>query len=142
MNRTSPLILGSLLSICILFTGCESNNEDNLISAEIDPSSVNELLNDKYTVVIDVRTVDEYNSGHLSDAVNIPLSRLQKSIRENEEITPDDEIIVYCRSGRRSMNAYEILNELGYSNVKSMSGGIIKWTSLGYKTCSGINMTC
>jgi rhodanese-related sulfurtransferase len=142
MNRTSALFVGSLLSICILFTGCENNNEDDLVSAEIDPSSVNELINDKYTVLIDVRTADEYNSGHLSDAVNIPLSRLQKSIRENEEITPDDEIIVYCRSGRRSMNAYHILNELGYLNVKSMEGGIIKWASLGYKTCTGLNMTC
>ena len=49
----------------------------------------------------------------------------------------DDEIILYCRSGKRSTRAYEILKELGYSNVKSLYGGIVHWIEDEYPVEEG-----
>lgn len=66
--------------------------------------------------VIDVRTAQEYEQGHLETAVNIPYTEIGEKIAghvSNEE----EKIIVYCRSGRRSTIAKQTLESLGYTNV-------------------------
>jgi len=70
---------------------------------------------------IDVRSVDEYQSGHVSQAVHIPHTEIATRI---EEVTRDKdaEIFVYCRSGRRSGIARETLIDLGYTNVVNAGG--------------------
>ena len=76
-------------------------------------------------VVLDVRTQEEFDEKHIPGAILIP----DYEIREKaEEILKDKNqlILVYCRSGRRSKNAAEILVELGYKNIKEF-GGIIDW---------------
>ena len=75
-------------------------------------------------LVLDVRTQEEYDQGHIPGAVCLP----------NEEITSDmpvvfdkdTEILLYCRSGRRSAEALEKLKEMGYTNVSDL-GGILDW---------------
>lgn len=76
-------------------------------------------------VILDVRTQEEFDEKHIPGAILIP----DYEIREKaEEILKDKNqlILVYCRSGRRSKNAAEILVELGYKNIKEF-GGIIDW---------------
>lgn len=70
---------------------------------------------------IDVRSAGEYQSGHVSQAVNIPHTEIAMRI---EEVTRDKdaEILVYCRSGRRSGIARETLLNLGYTNVVNLGG--------------------
>ena len=70
---------------------------------------------------IDVRSAQEYESGHVSSAVNIPYTEIVARI---DEVTEDKEalIYVYCRSGRRSGIAKETLEEAGYSNVVNLGG--------------------
>ena len=75
----------------------------------------------KDVVIIDVRTESEYKSGHLKEAVNVPVSEISSI-----EYDKDTKIIVYCRSGSRSANAAKMLSEMGYSKVLDM-GGIINW---------------
>ena len=76
-------------------------------------------------VILDVRTVEEYNSGHIVNAINIPNEIIYEQV---ESILTDKEqvILVYCRSGRRSKEASSKLVELGYINVLEF-GGIIDW---------------
>ena len=76
-------------------------------------------------IILDVRTQEEYDEGHIPDAILIPDTEVEN--RAEEEL-PDKEqlILVYCRSGRRSKLAAQILADLGYSNVKEF-GGIIDW---------------
>ena len=70
---------------------------------------------------IDVRTVEEFNSGHVSAAVNIPYTEIAARI---EEVTGDRDgaIYVYCRSGRRSGIARETLVAQGFTNVTNIGG--------------------
>jgi phage shock protein E len=70
---------------------------------------------------IDVRTVDEYNSGHVSEAVNIPYTEIAEGI---SRLTGDKDasIYVYCRSGRRSGVAKDTLESLGYTQVVNAGG--------------------
>ena len=68
------------------------------------------------SVVIDVRTKQEYDQGHLKNAVNIPYDEIKGKIK-NHVKDINENIIVYCRSGRRSGIAKKNLDDMGYKNV-------------------------
>ena len=76
-------------------------------------------------IIIDARTQEEYDEGHISGAILIPeyeiVNRAEKELSDKNQL-----ILVYCRSGRRSKIAAEELVKLGYTNVKEF-GGIIDW---------------
>lgn len=76
-------------------------------------------------VILDVRTEEEFAQGHIPGAILIPDYEIRE---EAESSLPDKDalILVYCRSGRRSKNAAQILLELGYTNIREF-GGIIDW---------------
>ena len=76
-------------------------------------------------VIIDARTQEEYDQGHIPGAVLIPYGEIA-DCAEKELSDKDQLILVYCRSGRRSKIAAEELVKLGYTNVKEF-GGIIDW---------------
>lgn len=77
------------------------------------------------SVILDVRTLDEYNEGHIEGAVLLTDNELEEKA---ESTLPDKEatILVYCRSGRRSASAARELINMGYTNVYDF-GGIIDW---------------
>lgn len=77
---------------------------------------------DKLTV-IDVREVEEFESGHIKGARNIPLSGLNNRL---DEFNQDEEYFLICRSGRRSANACEILENQNI-NVTNVEGGMLAW---------------
>ena len=76
-------------------------------------------------IIIDARTQEEYDEGHIPGAILIPeyeiADRAEKDLPDKDQL-----ILVYCRSGRRSKIAAEELVKLGYTNVKEF-GGIIDW---------------
>ena len=76
-------------------------------------------------VLLDVREKDEYDAGHIPGAILIPHEEISERA-ENIIVNKDVQILVYCRSGRRSKIASEALLELGYTNIKEF-GGIIDW---------------
>jgi sulfur-carrier protein adenylyltransferase/sulfurtransferase len=99
---------------------------------EVDPAEVNELI-DEGVAVIDVRETDEVAAGHLPGAKHIPRGYLESRI---EGVVPDRDahVILYCASGNRSAYAARTLKEdLGYTNVSSMTGGITLWKDRGYE---------
>ena len=76
-------------------------------------------------IILDVRTQEEYDQGHIPGAIVI--SHEQIAEKAEEMLTDKDQLIlVYCRSGRRSKLAAQILAELGYTNIKEF-GGILDW---------------
>ena len=76
-------------------------------------------------IILDTREQDEFDEGHIAGAILIPYTEIENKA---EEMLPDKDaqILVYCRSGRRSKIAAESLSKLGYTNVKEF-GGIIDW---------------
>lgn len=73
------------------------------------------------TIWLDVRTLSEYESGHIEGAIHLPHTNVTEqasSLLPNK----DDEILVYCRSGGRAGKAETLLKKLGYSNVKNIGG--------------------
>lgn len=77
---------------------------------------------------VDVREPDEWAEGHIPGAVHIPLGSLPGRAGELDAERP---VVVVCRSGVRSLAGTEILLDAGFSDAKSMAGGMIDWTEAG-----------
>tara|TARA_Y100000022_G_C12927856_1_gene230256 strand:+ start:106 stop:426 length:321 start_codon:yes stop_codon:yes gene_type:complete len=73
----------------------------------------------KAEVIIDVRTIDEYKSGHIESALNIEWQSIDEI---NDSIAKDEKIYLYCRSGNRSGKARNILINMGYKDVINLGG--------------------
>ena len=84
--------------------------------------------------VIDVRTVGEFQAGHIVGALNIPLDQIEQGISEVKGIRPDSKILLYCRSGRRSALAASILGGRGFKQV--VDGGGIEPLARSLKHCT------
>lgn len=83
-----------------------------------------EMINQQEVVLLDVRTQEEYDAGHIPDALLIPLSELELRL---DELNPTDHILIYCRSGIRSAEAASILVANDFTHVYNMVGGILEW---------------
>ena len=107
------------------------------IKAEIDevsPTEAARLLESvNPPLLVDVREQDEWDEGHLPDALHIPRGSLESRI---EQAAPDHEtsIVVYCAVGARSAFAAKTLQEMGYTSVVNLDGGIVEWKRSGLST--------
>jgi len=112
------------------------HDDDVLAEHEIYPGAVAEKIkNGEDIILLDVRTLEEYTEVHLENALLLPVEKLSKDTLEQiglGESAKDKEIILYCRSGARSQVAYNIMDSLGYTNIKSVAGGMIHWQEDNY----------
>ncbi len=79
-------------------------------------------------LLLDVRTPEEFASGHIPGAVNISVDALAQRLSEVPQEAP---VVVYCRSGNRSNQATQILDQAGYTQIYDL-GGIVTWAEQGY----------
>ncbi len=94
--------------------------------AEISPQQAVEIVENSNAIIIDVRTQEEWDAGHIPGAIHIPLSEVKDRIDEFKAYEGQP-IVMQCRSGRRSATAGKILVEAGYADVSTLTGGIIAW---------------
>lgn len=78
-------------------------------------------------LLVDVRTADEFASGHIPGAINIPVDQVGQRLAE---FPTDQPIVLYCRSGNRSAQAANTLAAAGYTNLYDL-GGIVQWQAAG-----------
>ena len=83
------------------------------------PGELESILANKKYKLIDVRTIPEFDNGHVKNAKNIPLHELLQRI---DKVAPnkDRPLLLYCRSGSRSGHAKKVLEEKGYTNVMNL----------------------
>lgn len=79
------------------------------------------------TVILDVRTPQEYQEGHIPGAVNINIQD-PDFMDELDELAPDKTYLVYCRSGVRSAKACQMMGSQGFEKLYNLDGGILEWT--------------
>lgn len=80
--------------------------------------------NGNNVVLLDVREYHEYDIANIEDSVLIPLGELPDRM---DELNPEDEIVIHCHHGSRSMRATQFLKDQGFKNVKNLAGGIDEW---------------
>ncbi|MDF2474445.1 MAG: Rhodanese domain protein [Anaerocolumna sp.] len=126
MKKISLIILLIGITMTIL-AGCSAKEESsNPTPQKTTAEEAKEMMdNNSDIIILDVRTTEEYNAGHIENAILIPDYEIAEKA---EEVLTDKsaEILVYCRSGNRSASASLSLTELGYTNVYDF-GGIINW---------------
>jgi rhodanese-related sulfurtransferase len=126
-NKT---IISSLVSVflAVLLVSCANGQANKTV---LEPTAFADSLKAKPgAVLMDVRTVEEYESGHLADAKNIcwTCPGFESEVASVEKTKP---VFVYCAVGGRSAQAVSKLRELGYQNVYDLKGGIRAWHSKG-----------
>ncbi len=126
---------GNHLALVITFFGLAAALAWNLFFDPVAKSAVTPLqgtamINHDNAVVLDVRSIAEFNKGHVVNAVNIPLNGLAKQLQQLEKYK-DRPIIVACRSGSRSATAAKMLMKQGFSRVHNLRGGMMAWENAG-----------
>ena len=119
-----------LLSIMFLFSCGNTNSQ---IIEDVNTENFHQLIEKGDGIIIDVRTSQEFNSGHIIDATNIDF--YSDDFTDKLKIVRKDvPIYVYCRSGGRSSSAADKMEKLGFTKLYNMIGGIGSWQSEGYET--------
>ena len=117
-----------LLLAVMLLTACgqDKENDQGAVYMNITAEEAKQIMDSEESyIILDVRTQEEYDQGHIPGAIVISHEEIAEKAKE--VLTDKDQLIlVYCRSGRRSKIAAEALVELGYTNIKEF-GGIIDW---------------
>jgi rhodanese-related sulfurtransferase len=91
------------------------------------------LMNKKDSLVLDVRTAEEFSQGHILGARNIPFDELEGRLKEIDRYK-DKPIVVSCSTGNRAGTAAGVLRKHGFTNVVNLSGGIAAWRQAGLPT--------
>ena len=111
-----------------MLTACgqDKENDQGAVYVNITAEEAKQIMDsEEGYIILDVRTQEEYDQGHIPGAIVISHEEIAE--KAEEVLTEKDQLIlVYCRSGRRSKIAAEALAELGYTNIKEF-GGIIDW---------------
>jgi adenylyltransferase/sulfurtransferase len=113
------------------FCGVPANDHEQAVEEQVDPLEITALqlqdrLKANHLQLVDVREPHEWEICHIDGAQLIPLKEIEG---RSPELNRDNEIILYCKGGVRSMKALKVLKEQGFSNLKSLRGGITAWSN-------------
>lgn len=97
---------------------------------DVNAAQAEEMMKNEEVVVLDVRTPDEWNKGHLEGATHINFYD-DNFEQEVAKLPKDKEYVVYCHSGGRSAKAVQMMKESGFEQVHNLQGGIIAWEKEG-----------
>lgn len=131
MNKSIYILLIIIVSVVVVGVIFMLNKQDKNTNNEttikhVSMHDIVKIMNENTNyIILDVRTVAEYNDGHIPNAICIPNETINGDIIDK---LPNKEqlILIYCRSGNRSKQAAEKLKNLGYTNLVEF-GGIIDW---------------
>ena len=141
-SKTRRAVLAVFAVLCMLLTACgngtsssESTQSEVRTTTASAAANYQQITQEKAKemmqaedghIIVDVRRQDEYDSGHIPDAILIPNESI--GTEQPKELPDLDQVIlIYCRSGRRSKEASQKLADMGYTNIYEF-GGIIDWT--------------
>ncbi len=88
---------------------------------------ISKFQSDENAVILDVRTPEEFETSRIPNSKNIDFYNPQNFMLEIEKLDKDNSYYVYCRTGVRSANSCQLMNELGFDKVYNLLGGIVEW---------------
>ena len=132
-TKSSKFTITLYLMLIFMVVTCSESSDSSKLAPEEFESKLSALNNEQ---LVDVRTPQEYNSGHLAEAININ----SQDEDFNEQLSKLDKTkptFVYCAAGvegGRSNTAAKMLKELGFDEIYELEGGITSWTNAGKET--------
>lgn len=124
------LVNALLLLLTLFLASCSQTATTGATVQSISPQAYQDQFgaSNASHFLIDVRTPEEFASGHIAGAINIAVDTLDQHL---SEVPKDQPVVVYCHSGNRSAQATQILQNAGYSQVYDL-GGVVQWQQAGY----------
>jgi rhodanese-related sulfurtransferase len=120
-QKFSNLIVIVFASAVLFLAGCGLSDLPS-----VSPKEASAMFNDKKAIIVDVREDNEWKEGHIAGAIHIPLAQVAGRLSELAHYK-DSNVVVQCRSGKRSAKAASTLQEAGFTKVYNLTGGIIAW---------------
>ncbi len=140
MKKSKFIIIGIILML--VMSSCTPNNKENIDNIENIPAvenifeekevkvTIDEakdiITEDSELFILDTRTQEEYDAGHIENAILIPYDQLEMNLDELKGFE-DKPILVYCRTGNRSSQAVKTLIDNGFNKIYHMNQGYSKW---------------
>lgn len=146
--RVLSVLFFSLFAVAAV-TGCLATQTENgvsdagndlpaygVVSTQQAANMIVALQDDPGFVLLDIRTSAEVEAGHLSGAAALDFR--SDLFRDDLAVLDRDLVyLIYCRTGNRTGQTYQIMEELGFERVYDMGGGITQWIAAGYPVCLG-----
>ena len=120
-------VIASFAAI-ILLAGCSSTGSASTVNMNV--SEFSQKITEPEVTILDVRTPEEFASGHIEGAINIDFNS-GNFANEITRLNPSETYAVYCRSGSRSGQAASIMHKAGFHDVSNLNGGVIDWANAG-----------
>ena len=124
LKRAISLVFISTL----ILSGCSSSSDS---ATNLDPVAFKAKTQEPGVIVLDVRTTQEFNEGHLENAININVES-DNFLSQIETLDKSKTYAVYCRSGRRSADAVAKMAKQNFTSLVNLNGGVIDWTNSGF----------
>ncbi|MDO9234102.1 MAG: rhodanese-like domain-containing protein [Methylotenera sp.] len=112
----------------LLLAGCQPSNISSMT-----PNAAAKMFSEQKAIIVDVREDSEWKEGHIAGAIHIPLAQVESRLRELAQYK-NSNVVVQCRSGKRSAKAASTLQAAGFTKVYNLTGGIIAWDKDGLAT--------
>lgn len=116
----------SLLFLLMGLTSCLNNQVDEV--QVLDVATYEKKMTQPEVQLVDVRTPEEFNQGHIENAVNIDFMADDFDVKVGS-LDKEKPVMVYCKSGGRSAKASARLKELGFKTITDLEGGFTEWTN-------------
>jgi rhodanese-related sulfurtransferase len=127
IKRTRWIILLSGLLSTGLCSSIIVQAQDSTAGKTISQNKFQRLLKKNNTVLLDVRTADEYKAGHLPGALQIDVMQPDDFKNKVSSLYKKKKYLLYCRTGKRSNNAKVIMKQLGFIKLYDLKGGFSEW---------------
>lgn len=124
MKKSLVTLLLSTPLMCLIL----SCSNDNMNYMSVDVEEFEATISDTTVQVLDVRTAEEYMEGHIERSINIDVKTDTFEVGANTRLDKSHTVALYCRSGRRSKKAAEILSNNGFKVIE-LNEGITSWTN-------------
>lgn len=102
--------------------------------SDVAPPQFNQAISSNKYTLIDVRTAEEYNGGHLKNAKQADFYQTQEFSDYLDSLDKNEKYLIYCRGGKRSAMTLEIMKKKGFSRVFDLAGGYSAWVASGLPT--------
>lgn len=127
-----PVLFGVFFALVVAFVF----NEGRRGGAAITTSNLVTMVNREGAIILDIRDSKEFGTGHIVDAINIPFSSFDQ--RSSELDTHKEKpVVVVCKMGQHSSSVGRKLKELGFENVRRLSGGMGEWSAANLPVVKG-----
>lgn len=120
--------IGLVMVSAVILTGCSSTSDSAI---NLDAAAFKAKTQEAEVIVLDVRTAQEFNEGHIENAININVES-DTFLSQIESLDKSKSYAVYCRSGRRSADALTKMANQNFTSLTNLNGGTIDWTNAGF----------